>query len=54
LDIEKFTELLDEKIFEIITELREDCGLLNFIINQDAEYSTGQISITLTEQTKSI
>jgi vacuolar-type H+-ATPase subunit E/Vma4 len=50
LDIEKFTELLDEKIFEIAKELRDEFGLSNLIINQDSTYSTGQITISLAEK----
>ncbi|PYE51488.1 hypothetical protein HUB98_05690 [Paenibacillus barcinonensis] len=50
MDIEKFTELLDEKIFGIAKELRDEHGLSNLIINQDSTYSTGQITVSLTEK----
>ncbi|WP_180287126.1 hypothetical protein [Paenibacillus sp. LK1] len=50
MNIEQFTELLDEKIFEIVKEMRDEYGLSNLIINQDATYSSGQITIELTEK----
>jgi len=50
MEIEQFTELLDEKIFELVKEMRDKYSLSNLIINQDSTYSSGQITIKLSEK----
>ncbi|WP_167686386.1 MULTISPECIES: hypothetical protein [Paenibacillus] len=48
--IERFTELLDEKIFEMAKEMRDEYGLHKLVINQDSNYVNGTIKVKLSER----
>ncbi|MBP1312295.1 vacuolar-type H+-ATPase subunit E/Vma4 [Paenibacillus sp. 1182] len=50
--IERFTELLDEKIFELAKEMRDEYGLHKLVINQDSNYVNGKIIVKLSERNK--
>ncbi|MGF7046373.1 hypothetical protein J2T13_000849 [Paenibacillus sp. DS2015] len=48
--IERFTELLDEKIFEIAKELRDEYGFSKLVISQESNYLEGEITLVLSEK----
>ncbi|KAF6564514.1 hypothetical protein G9G63_10245 [Paenibacillus sp. EKM202P] len=50
--IERFTELLDEKIFELAKEMRDEYGLHKLVINQDSNFVNGTITVRLSEKGK--
>ncbi|MCM3492874.1 hypothetical protein M4D52_05390 [Paenibacillus lactis] len=47
---EKFTEIMDEKIFELLKEIRDEHGASNLIIKQDSCYGDGTIEIKIEEK----
>lgn len=48
--VERFTELLDERIFEIAKELRDEMGYKDLVISQETTYSQGSIEIKIREK----
>ncbi|MFJ2042199.1 hypothetical protein ACIOBL_01275 [Paenibacillus taichungensis] len=49
--VEKFTELLDERLFEVAKELRDELGCTQLVISQESIYSIGLIEIKIREKT---
>lgn len=48
--VEQFTELLDEKIFELAKEIRDEHGAIHLVISQDSTYSEGKITLNISEK----
>lgn len=49
--VEKFTELLDERVFEVAKELRDELGYTELVISQESTFSQGSIEIKIREKT---
>ncbi|GAB6989592.1 hypothetical protein [Paenibacillus pini] len=44
---DKFTELLDDKLFDYMNELRDEHGASNLVINSESTYGNGTIVIKI-------
>ncbi|WP_157929265.1 hypothetical protein [Paenibacillus ihbetae] len=53
MELEQFIEMLDEKIFELMDQLREEHGASNLVIKQESDYSTGKIRIDIFDKDQS-
>lgn len=50
MNAERFTELLDDKIFELAKELRDEHGASNIVINQESSLGRGRIVIEISDK----
>lgn len=48
--VEQFTELLDEKVFELAKELRDEYGAKNIVIRQESSNLAGIITLKIEEK----